>query len=60
LAFDPDYHHARYVVIDNLWRNWGVVHIPGLSDMVNDVQNMWPQVFALGQFAVYANPASSS
>jgi 4-amino-4-deoxy-L-arabinose transferase-like glycosyltransferase len=57
LAFNPDYRAARYVVIDNLWRSWGVVHIPGLSELVNDVQTNWSNVFALGQFVVYENPA---
>ena len=53
LAFNPDYHQARFVVIDNLWRNWGVIFIPGLSDVVNDVQTNWRQVYQLGQFTVY-------
>lgn len=53
LAFDPDYHQARFVVIDNLWRNWGVIFIPGLPDMVTDVQTNWRLVYELGQFTVY-------
>jgi 4-amino-4-deoxy-L-arabinose transferase-like glycosyltransferase len=53
LAFNPDYRQARFVVIDNLWRNWGVIFIPGLSDMVNDVQTHWRKVYELDQFAVY-------
>jgi hypothetical protein len=53
LAFNPDYHQARFVVIDNLWRNWGVIFIPGLSDVVNDVQTNWRKVYELGQFDVY-------
>lgn len=57
LAFNPDYRDARYVVIDNLWRNWGVVHIPGLGELVNDVQANWLKVFELGQFVVYENLA---
>lgn len=53
LAFNPDYHQARFVVIDNLWRNWGVIFIPGLSDIVTDVQTNWRPVYQLGQFTVY-------
>jgi Dolichyl-phosphate-mannose-protein mannosyltransferase len=62
LAFDPDYRRARYVVIDNLWRNWGVVHIPGLQNVVDDVQASasWELVFEIGQFVVYENLAASS
>ncbi len=56
LAFDPDYRNARYVVIDDLWRNWGVVHIPGLSKMVEDVQANWRRVYEEGQFVIYENP----
>nr|MBA3872982.1 hypothetical protein [Anaerolineae bacterium] len=53
LAFNPDYRQARFVVIDNLWRNWGVIFIPGLSNVVADVQTNWRKVYELGQFAVY-------
>ncbi len=53
MAFNPDYRQARFVVIDNLWRNWGVIFIPGLSDVVNDVQTNWRLVYQLGQFTVY-------
>ncbi|HUN09485.1 MAG TPA: glycosyltransferase family 39 protein [Aggregatilineales bacterium] len=56
LAFDPDYRLARFVVMDDLWRNWGVVHIPGLSQMVEEVQSNWPLVYSEGQFNIYENP----
>jgi hypothetical protein len=56
LAFDPDYRLARFVVMDDLWRNWGVVHIPGLSQMVEDVQANWQVVYSEGQFSIYENP----
>ncbi|MEZ4670815.1 MAG: glycosyltransferase family 39 protein [Anaerolineae bacterium] len=60
LAFDPDYQHARFVVMDNLWHNWGEVHIPGLRVVVADVQANWPEVFQEGQFVVYENPQLAS
>jgi hypothetical protein len=56
LAFNPDYRLARYVVVDNLWRNWGLIHIPGLSIMTADIESTWETVFTLGQFSVYRNP----
>lgn len=53
LAFNPDYRQARFVVIDNLWRNWGEVFIPGLPDIVTDVETNWRLVYEVGQFTVY-------
>ncbi|MCB9453488.1 MAG: glycosyltransferase family 39 protein [Anaerolineaceae bacterium] len=56
-AFDPDYHRARFIVIDNLWDNWGAWNIPGLRDLMAEVE-AWPQVFASGAVRVYANADS--
>ncbi len=33
-AFDPDYHLARYVVIDRIWRNWAALNMPEVADMI--------------------------
>jgi hypothetical protein len=55
-AFDPHYQQARYVVVDNLWRNWGAVHIPGVVKMLADVES-WSLLFESGAIQVYANPA---
>jgi hypothetical protein len=55
-AFDPEYTRARFVVVDNLWRNWAVWDIPGAADMLCEVET-WPQVFRAGALEVYSNPA---
>jgi hypothetical protein len=55
-AFDPDYRHTRYAVIDNLWRNWGAVHIPAVLSMLQDIETHWPKVFESGTIQVYQNP----
>ncbi len=57
LAFDPNYATANYAVIDNLWRNWGIYHIPGLDGIMSDIQANWTLVFEAGDIAVYHNPA---
>jgi hypothetical protein len=54
-AFNSDYHAARYVVVDNLWRNWGAVHMPALVTILDDLKN-WPIVFEAGALQVYENP----
>jgi 4-amino-4-deoxy-L-arabinose transferase-like glycosyltransferase len=54
-TFDIDYHAARYVVVDNLWRNWGAVHMPALVTILDDLKN-WPIVFEAGALQVYENP----
>ena len=54
-VFDPDTYQARFVIMDNLWDNWGVWNIPGLQAMMAEVEQ-WPQVFVSGALWVYANP----
>ena len=29
-AFDPGVERARFVIVDNLWRNWAVPNVPGV------------------------------
>ena len=53
-AFDPDYTRARLVIVDNLWRNWAVPNVAGVSDMLRDVET-WPRVFRAGAIEVYCN-----
>lgn len=55
-AFDTRLENASWVVVDNLWRNWGAVHIPGVARMLQTVEN-WPLVFEAGAIQVYRNPA---
>jgi hypothetical protein len=54
-AFDARYEQARFVVVDNLWRNWGAVHIPGVLRMLREVET-WPLAFERGTIQVYLNP----
>jgi hypothetical protein len=58
LAFDPNYATADYAVIDNLWRDWGIYHIPGLDGIMSDIQSNWTLIFEAGDIAVYHNPLS--
>ncbi len=54
-AFDPSYTSAKFIVVDNLWRNWGVVHIPGVARMLPEVEKSWSLVFQAGDIQVYQN-----
>ncbi len=55
-AFDPRVPRARFVVVDNLWRNWAAVDIPAAAEMLRQVQ-AWPLVLRAGEIEVYRNPA---
>lgn len=55
-VFQPRFGCARFVVIDDLWRNWAVVHVAGLAAAVEAVE-MWPEAFRSGTIVVYKNPA---
>ena len=55
-VFSPRYQQARFVVVDNLWRNWGAVHIPALATILTEIAS-WPLVFEAGAIQVYENPA---
>lgn len=57
-AFDPRLAQARFVVVDNLWRNWAVFTVPGADEMLEQVST-WPLVFQAGEIEVYCNPARS-
>ncbi len=57
-VFQPRFSCAHYVVIDDLWRNWAVVHVAGLTETVRSVE-MWPEVFRSGTIVVYKNPAAN-
>ena len=54
-AFETDYRQARFVVVDNLWRNWGAVHIPQVAEMVHELKT-WDVVFEAGLITVYTQP----
>lgn len=59
-AFDPRFERARFVVVDPLWRSWGVVHIPGLGAKLAEIEQSWGLAFAAGEgggaLLVYQRP----
>jgi len=54
-AFDPSIERARFVIVDNLWRNWAVPNVPGVADILQEIK-AWPIVFRSGEIVVYQNP----
>ena len=54
-AFDPSVDRARFVIVDNLWRNWAVPNVPGVTDLLQQIK-LWPIVFRSGEIVVYQNP----
>jgi hypothetical protein len=59
-AFNPHYHNARFVVIDNLWRNWGIPNVSTLAAITQEIETSWPLIYHSGEIAVYANPLHQS
>lgn len=51
-----DITRSRYIIVDDLWRRWGVIHVPTLDTMLHEVE-AWPLVFEAGTVRVYANQA---
>lgn len=58
-AFDPRLENADWIVVDDLWRNWGTVHIPGVARMLPIVES-WSLVFEAGVIRIYQNPIARS
>ncbi len=56
--FDPRYKNARFVIIDPIWRNWAMLNIPEVVDMVQWVEN-WDLAYRVGEIEIYANPAKN-
>ncbi len=54
-VFDPDYRRARFVIIDNLWRNWAMPNVPGVTTLLREIE-AWRAVFHSGEITVYQNP----
>ena len=53
-SYEVDYGAARFVIVDNLWYNWGMHHIPGLTQVLDDLQT-WSVVFESGSVRVYCD-----
>jgi hypothetical protein len=43
------------VIVDNLWRNWAVPNVPGVFEVLREVE-AWPLVLRSGEIAIYQNP----
>lgn len=54
-AFDPRAAQAKFVAIDNAWRNWAASRIPEVAAMMHQVEQ-WPLVWQAGDIKVYRNP----
>lgn len=54
--YDPRFERACFIVVDDIWRRWTVIHVPGADDHWRRMQAAWPVAFAAGDIAVYANP----
>lgn len=52
---DPRFTAAQFVIVDNLWRAWGIDNAPGTANMLAIVET-WPVVFESGTITVYCNP----
>lgn len=55
-VFDPRVENARYVIVDNLWRNWAGVQMLAVAAMMQTVAQ-WPIAFQSGEIVVYRNPS---
>lgn len=52
--FDINYKNARYAIVDNLWRGWGAVHMPVVTEMLNHVKT-WELIFETDTIQIYRN-----
>lgn len=53
--FTPRYDEARFLVVDPLWRCWGAVHVPGVSEVLDVLVNQSP-AWEAGTISIYENP----
>jgi len=54
-AFDPRFPRARFVIVDDLWRNWAAVHVPGARQILDETA-AWPLRLRSGPVHVYERP----
>lgn len=55
-AYDASIHNARFIIVDNMWREWARNSQPGMPQSLERIQ-VWPVAFQRGDFTVYRNPA---
>ncbi len=53
--FNPSVERARFVIVDNLWSNWAIPNVPGVADMLQELEK-WPIVLRSGEVVIYRNP----
>ncbi|MEW5719288.1 MAG: glycosyltransferase family 39 protein [Chloroflexota bacterium] len=56
-VFQPSLEKTAFVIVDDLWRGWGIRRMPALQDYVRTIESSWQQVMRRGEFDVYRNPA---
>lgn len=54
-VFTPTLDNAKYVIVDNLWRDWAAVKMPAAAALIEQIQH-WPLELELGEYRVYRNP----
>ncbi len=53
--YDPRLSNARFVVVDRMWREWGVENIAAMNQVLDPVL-AWPVAFKARDIVVYRNP----
>jgi len=53
--FEANYEQAALAVVDPIWREWGAVHLGGVTEMLRQIES-WPVVWEEGEFRVHENP----
>jgi 4-amino-4-deoxy-L-arabinose transferase-like glycosyltransferase len=53
-VYPPDYRQAHFIVVDNLWYNWAIHNVVGLSQVLEELEH-WPLAFESGAIRVYCN-----
>jgi hypothetical protein len=54
-SFNPRVDEARFVIIDDIWRNWAVVAMPEVSEIFEQIDE-WHIFLEVGDIVVYENP----
>ncbi len=55
-AYDASLSQAKYVVIDPVWKNFGMTSILEVKQMANEIISNWQMVFSDGDIQIYQNP----
>ena len=55
-AYDLQCAHAKYALIDPVWRTWGAKNVPALRQITNEIQTRWHLEHQAGSIAIYRNP----